>query len=217
MKELTERQKRRRADILAAARALIAERGYEGVTMRDLAARSDVALKTLYQQYDSKENLLSKAVEELHSEVYDQFELVEKETGIEKLLYIVHQIFKLTIENDAYAKTMAPIMALGSTGALAETRTAVYRQAIHQMIADDGIIAGVDPEILLSILLRQWTAIYLEWARSSTPSEQVAITVQLQMCLVLASLTKGDTHRIVSETITALLPKLGGSSAAQNT
>jgi len=208
MKELTERQKRRRAGILAAARTLIAERGYDGVTMRDLAARSDVALKTLYQQYDSKENLLSKAVEELHTEVYDSIQLVEKNTGIEKLLYIVEQVFTQTIENDAYAKTMAPIMARGSSTALVETRTAVYRQAVQQIVADDGFVDGVDANKVLNILLRQWSGIYLEWANSSTPSELVPQTVQLQMCLVLSSLTKGKTQQVVQKTIMALMPEL---------
>ena len=83
MKELTDRQKKRRADILTAARELIVEHGYDGVTMRELAARSDVALKTLYQQYENKENLLSRAVEELHSNTYAEIMKVTKDTGLE--------------------------------------------------------------------------------------------------------------------------------------
>ena len=58
MKTMTERQIRRREDILTAARKLITELGYDGVTMRQLAKESGVAPKTLYHQFQNKEKLL---------------------------------------------------------------------------------------------------------------------------------------------------------------
>ncbi|MGV0033801.1 MAG: TetR/AcrR family transcriptional regulator [Candidatus Azotimanducaceae bacterium WSBS_2022_MAG_OTU7] len=48
MKVLTERRCRRREKILATARDLLAKHGYVGVTMRELAAKSNVTPKTLY-------------------------------------------------------------------------------------------------------------------------------------------------------------------------
>lgn len=43
---------------------MIAEKGYSGVTMRELAEKSGVAYKSLYDLYGSKDNLLGKAIEE---------------------------------------------------------------------------------------------------------------------------------------------------------
>ena len=48
----------RKQRLLAAATALAAEGGYDAVQMRDVAARAEVALGTLYRHYASKNQLL---------------------------------------------------------------------------------------------------------------------------------------------------------------
>ena len=54
----------RRERILEAARGLIESRGYEGLTMRDLAGASGVTVPTVYNLIGSKEEVLFAAVEE---------------------------------------------------------------------------------------------------------------------------------------------------------
>ena len=56
---LTEKQSARRRRVLDAAMALADEGGYEAVQMRDVAARADVALGTLYRYFSSKDQLLA--------------------------------------------------------------------------------------------------------------------------------------------------------------
>jgi AcrR family transcriptional regulator len=48
----------RKLRLLSAATALAAEGGYDAVQMRDVAARAEVALGTLYRHYSSKDQLL---------------------------------------------------------------------------------------------------------------------------------------------------------------
>ena len=55
----------RHAAILAAARAELADRGFQGVTMNRLAERAGVTKKTLYNIYQSKEALLAAAISEV--------------------------------------------------------------------------------------------------------------------------------------------------------
>jgi TetR/AcrR family transcriptional regulator, cholesterol catabolism regulator len=52
----------RRRRIIEAAVALAAEGGYDAVQMRDVAARAEVALGTLYRHYSSKDQLLLAAM-----------------------------------------------------------------------------------------------------------------------------------------------------------
>src|SRR5687768_14714106 len=54
----------RRAAILAVARRLLSERGFDGVTMRDLAQESGVTVQTLYNGFDGKESIIAEAIEE---------------------------------------------------------------------------------------------------------------------------------------------------------
>lgn len=54
-----ERRKREtREAIVAAAERLFAERGYDGVTVADIAAAADVSVKTLFVHFRSKEDLV---------------------------------------------------------------------------------------------------------------------------------------------------------------
>jgi len=53
-----EHKAERRARILAAARKLVAERGYDGLTMRDLARAARVSVPTLYNLFGSKDAIL---------------------------------------------------------------------------------------------------------------------------------------------------------------
>lgn len=61
---LTQRQSARRERVIVAAMELAREGGYEAVQMRDVAARADVALGTLYRYFPSKDQLLVAALGE---------------------------------------------------------------------------------------------------------------------------------------------------------
>jgi AcrR family transcriptional regulator len=59
---LTERQAARRDRVIESAMELANEGGYEAVQMREVAARADVALGTLYRYFSSKDQLLVAAM-----------------------------------------------------------------------------------------------------------------------------------------------------------
>lgn len=61
---LTQKQSARRQRVLEAAMRLAREGGYDAVQMRDVAARADVALGTLYRYFPSKNQLLVAALGE---------------------------------------------------------------------------------------------------------------------------------------------------------
>ncbi len=59
---LTERQTARRDRVIEAAMELANEGGYDAVQMREVAARAEVALGTLYRYFSSKDQLLVAAM-----------------------------------------------------------------------------------------------------------------------------------------------------------
>jgi AcrR family transcriptional regulator len=60
--QLTRSQAARRQRVVASAMALGAEGGYDAVQMRDVAARADVALGTIYRYFVGKDHLLAAAL-----------------------------------------------------------------------------------------------------------------------------------------------------------
>ena len=63
-KNLTSRQAQRRGRVLRAALELAGEGGYDGVQMREVAERADVAMGTVYQYFSSKDHLLAESLAE---------------------------------------------------------------------------------------------------------------------------------------------------------
>src|ERR1700749_2200538 len=62
----------RRAAIAAAARALIVEKGFEGLRTRDIAARVGINVATLHYHVPSKEALIELVAESLRAEFMQQ-------------------------------------------------------------------------------------------------------------------------------------------------
>ena len=59
VRPLTRAQQARRQRVIDAAMGLGLEGGYEAVQMRDVAARADVAMGTVYRYFTSKDHLLA--------------------------------------------------------------------------------------------------------------------------------------------------------------
>ena len=64
MSLLDQKMKARRQQILEAARRLIETRGYDALTMRNLAIESGVTVPTIYNLIGNKEQVLLEAVED---------------------------------------------------------------------------------------------------------------------------------------------------------
>lgn len=69
MSLMDEHKAERRARIRAAARTLVAQRGYDGLTMRELAQAARVAVPTLYNLFGSKDAILIAELEEQTKEI----------------------------------------------------------------------------------------------------------------------------------------------------
>ena len=61
---------KKKQEILSAALILFAEKGYNGMTMDDLAAKLHTAKATIYQYFDSKESLFSQILQSSSFNIY---------------------------------------------------------------------------------------------------------------------------------------------------
>ena len=200
MRALTERQYRRREKILAAARDLITQHGYDGVTMRKLAAKANVTPKTLYHQFGNKEKLLRTAVEERFRHTYQAIDDHQIKKGIDKLYFIVDAVADSTRKNRSYARAVAPLLGSRSKDPFIGIRLQTYRNAIRQIKDEGDFVSWVEPDALAHVVYRNVHPLYLYWYGDNSGVKPEDFT-KYNISLVLASVTTGYTHQTCIATI----------------
>lgn len=68
------RRGRRKAEIVKTATRILTESGYQGMSLEDVAERTDIAKATLYHYFSSKDALVAAALETLTEEVLQRLE-----------------------------------------------------------------------------------------------------------------------------------------------
>ena len=111
---LTQNQAARRGRVIRAAMELAAEGGYDAVQMRDVAARAEVALGTIYRYFSSKDHLLAACQVEWASEVQRRLQTrsLRGDTPADRVTEIVARAYR-TLEK-APKLTAALLTAISS-------------------------------------------------------------------------------------------------------
>ena len=100
------RQQERHKRILSVVRNLIASVGYDNINIRDIAAESEVAIKTLYNKYGGKEELLILAVKEVYYDVGEQLKVQQAAMGIERCVAYIEEFTSFVLAMPEYTKTL---------------------------------------------------------------------------------------------------------------
>jgi len=178
--------------------------------MRGLARESGVAPKTLYHQFENKEKLLRTAVEERFRYLYQMIDEAQIAKGIDRLFHIIDSVSDTTRENAAYAKALAPLLGAAENNTFTMIRMRTYRRAIEQ-IADEGdFVDWADVDVLTTLVFRQVNPIYQSSWMARTPGRVASRVVKLDICLILAAVTKGYTHKQVVRMAKDLQQQLKG-------
>ena len=191
------RQLARQQRILECARRAISKVGYDALTMKDLAESSEVSIKTLYNLYSSKDELLMAAVADLLTDLAEQPVVLEAKAGIPRLLARVEAISAQVVATPAYAETMArALFQAGKDNRLVDvllngTRRSVLAQ-LQVAAAEGDLLPGLDLEQTATVLAGHQWSVVLMWSKglvATADFEAVALRSQL---LSLAALCQGE-------------------------
>ena len=207
MKILTERQFQRREKILSTARRLIEQEGYQGVTMRELARRSSVTPKTLYDQFGSKDKLLLTAMKERFRHTYEAIAAEEIKVGFDKLVFVLDTVMEISAKNLNFARGIAALKASDHRD-LVEIRKLAYLQALSQIRDEGDFLDWVNIDVMLETFYRAVSGLCFSWFSGASGTvgldfEELTGALKLHACLVLAAYTKGNTHSKAMEYVKA--------------
>lgn len=171
---LTAKQTERRLRVLEAAMALADEGGYEAVQMRDVAARADVALGTLYRYFSSKDQLLA-AVRAYWTSALEQRlgrQPLQGETRADRIM-------------DFFVRATRPLErrrklaeALVLSVATSDPHAAVYQRDVSSWM--DRIVVDVlcdlpsdDAHAIREVLAHVWNSVLLAWVNGRMDPDEM--------------------------------------------
>jgi AcrR family transcriptional regulator len=207
---VSEGEIRRRQSILAAARRLIARVGYENFTMQDLAAESGVALGTLYNYYQGKEDIAGAAYEEQHGLVFSRLERDDAHRGIERLFFVVESVAESLKGQQVYAREMLTKYPANSHGAATRAvRARTYRRGVLEMREDGVLLDWVKVDFLAWHLTELLQLPLLGWIAGNIPEGRLGAYGRYLLCTALDGMTAEPLRERLSRLARELAEELG--------
>jgi AcrR family transcriptional regulator len=195
-----ETMQRRRERILAAARGIIAEQGYDGLTMRALASASQVTVPTIYNLVGSKDEVLFAAVEEQIARFVGALERSRGSDPAAGVLAVVDACVRELLRLPRYYRSL--LMLLFTSDAASAVRRevgGVLRAQFARTVAGldrAGQLAGwVDREALVQRLGAHLAFTSLEWAAGGLGAETFRASALYDASLALVAACEGGARR----------------------
>ena len=162
------RQLQRQSNILATVRAMLEEVGYEGMTIRSLAKRADVAQGTLYNLYGGKDGLVLAAVDELLSQLAGTAAEEPVSEGIDAIFAFSEIIGAQIKATPGYADAMTRVLFhVGSEDPLVDVLFArsypFYKSQLEVAQANGDVRPEVDVDLVARHLVGQAWGVVLLW------------------------------------------------------
>ena len=165
MIEVTMRERKKEATknkIIKIAVAQINENGFAGTTMQQVAKKADVALRTLYNYFPTKEAIVATYMRNVVLEEAKQNwnDLLELDTTYERLLLICRRTSDWSQQNH----TLTEVYAADPRNYYYASSDHVPRSGIDELVArvmEMGQRMGdIDKEIPLPVLVRQFMGVF---------------------------------------------------------
>jgi AcrR family transcriptional regulator len=179
----------RRRRLLAAATELAAEGGYDAVQMRDVAARAEVALGTLYRHYSSKDQLLIAALAEQAAVLRERLQH-RPPRGATAADRVADALRRACRALEREPRVMAAMMTAMSTPEpdAAPTKLDVnttLRAIIEQAIDGNGEERPANVDDVVRVLGAVWYAGLSFWVNGIANAQQMADDLDVAVHLVL--------------------------------
>lgn len=199
----------RRHRILDETRRMIGEVGLTNLSMDDVAKRANVAKRTLYNAFQSKEHLVASAISK-YMEAYERKIHYSKQDAtldwmIERLVIVARR--NLEIRN--YTRALMNIYY--SADVDPEIRQAIHDIAAHSHEPWIFELAGrrqlqpwIDPADLTAMLVRYRYATAHAWTEGEIPDDCMVVEVVRGFLTVMAGATRGVARKEIVDALSVL-------------
>ncbi len=199
MSVLARQMNERRERILSAAREIISTRGFERLTMRNLAQASGVTVPTVYNLIGSRKQVLFAVVEEqmrhfganLTRQVGDVIAIVDANA---------HELLRMP----RYYRALLPLLLTSDAAQPARRRAAQMirtqlRTALGELAEEGEIESWVDLDALQKRIQSHIEMTSLQWSLGGIPDERLRDITAYEAALLLLGVTRGKTRATLEQ------------------
>lgn len=196
MELLTTQMEQRRDRILGAARRIVARKGVEGLTMRELARQSHVTVPTIYNLIGGKDAVLFAAVEEQVASFVAAVEARRAGSPVEGVMAVVDACVRELLHAPSYYRIL--MLHFFTAPAANESRVEVARALRGEFdrslraLEEAGVLADwVDPGVLGERMRAHLSFTGVQWASGELSNEGLKAAARYDACTTLAAVAKG--------------------------
>ncbi len=192
-----ENKAERRRRVIAAARRLIAEHGYEGLNMRALADAARVSVPTLYNLFGSKHAILAAEMQEAFANVAAVVDPKKRGDAIERAAALLQAgIGNLLAVPGFYRELVHVMLTSRDTDELRRS----FEDQYAALMADNlraGQCAGeladwVDADVLARQMFFTFMMVVLGWARGELDDDGLREVATYGQSMLLLGVARGD-------------------------
>ena len=192
--------------ILEATRALLAERGYANVTVRELADRCGVSVPTLYNRFGGKDELIAQAVRSQFSEVLGSVDGDAAPMGHRRLMVLIGRMADGVVELASYNRSLLQAFShVRETGAIHEGLAQELVSAIviqlNEMKRRRQLGDWVDPGILSAQIATACIAASMTWSARVISDAGLKPFMEHSVGLLLVASTRGASREDLLEQV----------------
>jgi AcrR family transcriptional regulator len=209
MSLLEEQMEERRTRILAAARRLITDGGFEGLTMRQLAETARVSVPTVYNLIGNKYLLLEVLVKQQLAEALAAMAKVPPNLSIVDYLELMPGLtHDVLLANPRYTRALIHVFLTAEDSAPA--RRELDRGSLEVIAASvragqqlGELVSWADPERVASAMYAIYVSALICWASGEIEENELRASTRHGIGLVLLGLTTGDVRARLEEALRA--------------
>ena len=157
---MSERRQRRASEILATAREVFLERGFQGTAVSEIAARAGIVEGLVFSYFPTKRDLLHAVLAEMYEPlIRDVSEGFERLQGLRaRLRFIIWRHIRVYAETPGLARLVlhevrtGPEYATSGLHDLQVRYTQFVQRALEDAVKDGELANGVDVEMVRSML-----------------------------------------------------------------
>lgn len=201
--------KARRKRILNETRKLIAERGLSGFSMDEICKRANVAKRTLYNAFQTKERLVALAIDEYFERYLDRLPYTHErgtlEHNIERLVFVINRnrqiknyitaIMALYFSADANEDIWMTMHEMAVKGNLEWLASLQEKGRLHPWIEAS--------EFVDDLVRLEYSIIY-DWCRNHIDDDQIANRLVTGWLNLVLGVTRGSARKQVERCLEAI-------------